>query len=311
MRLSLPFAALLLTFNQNLAPGLALAGWELVLGDSTVQSPPVSSSGDKLEAANPSPDRVQPDCQHMVRPGETLSGIAKSRLGDATAWRQLAQANNLPSDGRVTHGTLLNLPCHGDWTTSQYREIDSPVETRDLATAIRESKGSVAEDGSDSPDPSKQAIQLSRTSDASLSEVQDLHQELAGTLLPSGPGTLETGPDNNQESVASPAIDLSGKENQDTQTKPGNVSMNPGGESEPVWRARGGSLLDDVIAEWTLKSGYRLIIKDRWSWKLDYDYHYNGDLKGAITDLMTGYSHTLPAPVVTFYSNDVVVLSVN
>lgn len=81
------------------------------------------------------------------------------------------------------------------------------------------------------------------------------------------------------------------------------------GQEVPVWEGRGGGLLNEVIAAWTLDAGFRLIIRDRWSWKLDYDYRYTGDLKEAISDLLSGYAHTSPTPIVTFYTNRVVVIS--
>ncbi len=81
------------------------------------------------------------------------------------------------------------------------------------------------------------------------------------------------------------------------------------GQEVPVWEGRGGGLLNEVIAAWTLDAGFRLIIRDRWSWKFDYDYWYTGDLKEAISDLLSGYAHTSPTPIVTFYTNRVVVIS--
>ncbi|MDE2674075.1 MAG: TcpQ domain-containing protein [Paracoccaceae bacterium] len=75
-----------------------------------------------------------------------------------------------------------------------------------------------------------------------------------------------------------------------------------------VWEASGGSLLDDVIAEWAIRAGYRLIIRDRWNWQVDYDYRYEGTLEEAIADLMSGYSSSNPFPVATFYNNRVIVL---
>ena len=45
-----------------------------------------------------------------VKPGQTLSAIAKERLGDASRWREIAKANNLASPYKVVAGQTLALP---------------------------------------------------------------------------------------------------------------------------------------------------------------------------------------------------------
>ncbi len=284
-----------------LGTATAKAGWELVF-DTTItqpQSPGLTSESKgrgKLVTAASQPDIEQPDCQHIVRQGDSLSGIAKLRLGDASLWRELASANNLSPDGRINQGTIIDLPCHEDWSSRVYRDIDPPVETRDLATAIRETREAEAEIVSGTGEHSESSNPQDNNSMTTVSESIKLNQY--------GEDKTPLGQNNSPE----PPVVV--RELSEASEEYNSANNNQETDGDTVWQARGGSLLDDIIAEWTLKSGYRLIIEDRWSWKLDYDYEYAGDMKAAITDLMSGWSHTLPAPVVTFYSNDVVVLSV-
>ena len=222
----------------------------------------------------------------MVQPGETLGGIALSRLGDAARWPEIATLNSLPSDGRINHGAVLDLPCDGTGR-NEYRDPDPPpVDGRDLATAISDAR----KERQHGPDlGNSSGTDIPPLPEKSLIPAEDPKPALTSTSVtqPFPPEKAD--------------MTLSDHHNAETGEDGGGVA---------VWQSRRGTLLDDVIARWTLAAGFRLIIRDRWSWKLDYDYEFTGDMKEAITDLMSGYSHTLPAPLVTFYSNDVVVLSV-
>ncbi|MYE36657.1 MAG: LysM peptidoglycan-binding domain-containing protein [Rhodobacteraceae bacterium] len=295
MRHSLSLMALVIF--SNLVAGPSVARWEMVLDNQPAQE--TTGSTDQLQANRTrthvvSPGKVeQSECRHLVQPGETLSGIALSRLGDTARWREIASFNQLPSDGRINHGTVLNLPCKGNGD-GEYRNPKPPQEdTRDLATAISDTRkemqslpviGKAGSKGQiitpDMVSPVGAGKSLEQPEDLDPAKPKD---QATQTFPPEGAGPIP--PDfSNSETV------------QDD-------------EGIPVWKASGGALLDEVIANWTLGAGYRLIIRDRWSWKLDYDYQFEGDLKDAIEDLLSGYSYTSPTPIVTFYTNNVVVLS--
>ena len=297
----LPVLTILLL--AKFAPDTARAGWELVLDD--VSSPTSAAANTRPVTKPTSPQRavVQSECQHIVQPGETLSGIARTRLGEAFRWRELATRNNLPDDGRVGHGTLLDLPCQDKATNTEYRDINTQEETRDYATAVREARAM----------NEKQVPQPIEVSEVANLPANVGESALSVAELPKPPPAETVYTDHTAEAEAVPAVP---KESElpevpeQADHKPESDQEKVDSDQIPVWLARGGSLLDEVIADWTLEAGYRLIIKDRWSWKLDYDYQYSGELKEAITDLMSGYAHSLPTPIVTFYNNDVVVLSV-
>ena len=273
----------LLIILFTMMAGTGKASWELVLDTPPAQPAPGGSTDQRPGAkALPTGTGDHPECRHVVQPGETLGGIALSRLGDAARWPDIATLNSLPSDGRINHGAVLDLPCDGTGR-NEYRDPDPPpVDGRDLATAISDAR-KARQHG---PDPvNSPRTDIPPLPEKSLIPAEDPEPALTSTSV-TQPFPLE------EADMTLPDHDTS---------ETGEIT---------VWQARRGTLLDDVIARWTLGAGFRLIIRDRWSWKLDYDYEFTGDMKEAITDLMSGYSHTLPAPLVTFYSNDVVVLSV-
>jgi nucleoid-associated protein YgaU len=51
---------------------------------------------------------------HVVQPGETLSGIAKQKLGDAARWREIATLNPRVDPDHLKVGQRLVLPKTGD-----------------------------------------------------------------------------------------------------------------------------------------------------------------------------------------------------
>ena len=64
------------------------------------------------DAGGQPPARPAPARQYTVRAGDTLCGIARSNLGDATKWQILHQLNReaVPDPSRLVVGTVLKLP---------------------------------------------------------------------------------------------------------------------------------------------------------------------------------------------------------
>jgi nucleoid-associated protein YgaU len=48
--------------------------------------------------------------QHIVRSGDTLSGIAAELYHDATKWRPIAEANNIDNPLNLEPGRVLIVP---------------------------------------------------------------------------------------------------------------------------------------------------------------------------------------------------------
>lgn len=294
MRNQLILTVLAISMVLMLMTRPGLARWELVLdnisGPGSVSETPPHPNPDSGDQSSPTPEPTfsQPECLHVVRQGETLSGIARLRLGQASGWRELATSNDLPADGRVNHGTILRLPCYEPVTSRE-------TETRDLATAIRETK---AELETRSLQQREEIVEAQLNNPVvSVSSIAETGEDLTAGSKPEF--------NNSQDDPVS----LEGEIPEESIASPDSDSVT-GEEGIPVWEAEGGDLLDEVIAAWALEAGFRLIIRDRWSWKLDYDYRYSGKLKEAISELLSGYSHSSPGPVVTFYTNDVIVLSI-
>lgn len=55
-------------------------------------------------------DRLKPSTTYTVRKGDTLSTIARAKLGDAARWREIAELNELPDPDDITVGQALKLP---------------------------------------------------------------------------------------------------------------------------------------------------------------------------------------------------------
>ncbi|WP_438033295.1 CIS tube protein [Sorangium sp. So ce204] len=48
--------------------------------------------------------------KHVVRPGDTLMGIAAALYGDRSAWRRIAEANRIDDPRRISPGQTLTIP---------------------------------------------------------------------------------------------------------------------------------------------------------------------------------------------------------
>lgn len=74
----------------------------------TMGEPPAVTEGDPL------PDPFAPGATnrttHVVKAGETLSGIAKKKLGDAARWPEIQALNPTVDPKALAVGTLLMLP---------------------------------------------------------------------------------------------------------------------------------------------------------------------------------------------------------
>lgn len=51
---------------------------------------------------------------YKVQPGDTLSGIARDLLGDASLWAQIATVNGLHDPDLIHPGQVLRLPAYGE-----------------------------------------------------------------------------------------------------------------------------------------------------------------------------------------------------
>jgi nucleoid-associated protein YgaU len=124
-------------------PGVLHVGWrlELPLQAGPAPAPPPPAPG--------GPDRPGPGGTYTVRTGDSLSGIARSQLGDATRYDEIFDLNrgrpqavggSLTDPARLTVGWVLELPGASGGG-------DRPVPSRRRHTvAVGDSLSSIAED---------------------------------------------------------------------------------------------------------------------------------------------------------------------
>ncbi|TCO55201.1 CIS tube protein [Actinocrispum wychmicini] len=68
---------------------------------------------DQLPLQNPTSSTPSLHTVHQLRPGETLDRVAARHYGDATRWRQIAEANGILDPLRLPKGRQLAIPEQG------------------------------------------------------------------------------------------------------------------------------------------------------------------------------------------------------
>ena len=261
------------------SPTSTLADWQLVLGKS--------SSGPESRikrSAGPEPPAEQtdlvssPECYHVVIPGDTLSGIASTRLGAASRWKDISALNRIDNPVRIQAGLYLRLP-------ADCRQAPLLREKVPQEQVVKRPEPAMAE----KPQERKVMTTVPAVSDDATGNVKDNDPDKTVDVSPAPVATAKPVPPDDsgsgKRSGGSTAID-----------------------TEPLvqtWEARSGESLMDVIARWALTAGYTPIIQERWSWQMDIDYAYNGSFRDALVNLLSGFPQTGRAPVVTFFSNKV------
>ena len=261
------------------SPTSVLADWQLVLGKpSSGPESRIERSAEPELTAERADLVSSPECYHVVIPGDTLSGIARARLGAASRWKDISALNRIENPARIHAGLYLRLP-------ADCRQVPPLREMVPQEQVVKRPEPAMAE----KPQEKKVMTTVSAISDDAAGAVKDTDPVQTVDVSPAPVATAEpgapydSGPGN--RSGGSTAID-----------------------AEPlvhVWEARSGESLMDVIARWALTAGYTPIIQDRWSWQMDIDYAYSGSFRDALVDLLSGFPQTGRAPVVTFFSNKV------
>ncbi len=91
---------------------------------------PRSGGGDALAGRGMATPPPPAERTHVVRRGETLSGIAKSVYGDAALWRLIANANPRVDPKTIRPGTRLTIPAEEPRSLRQ-------VAAREVAPSVR------------------------------------------------------------------------------------------------------------------------------------------------------------------------------
>ncbi|MBI4494445.1 MAG: LysM peptidoglycan-binding domain-containing protein [Chloroflexi bacterium] len=76
----------------------------------TLQEVPKGTSANRERGQNPTSVAIGARRVRVVQPGDTLDLLAAQELGDPTAWRVLAEANQLDDPRRLQPGQMLLIP---------------------------------------------------------------------------------------------------------------------------------------------------------------------------------------------------------
>lgn len=74
----------------------------------------------------------------------------------------------------------------------------------------------------------------------------------------------------------------------------------------PVWDVREGQTLGQVLNEWTVQAGYRLLPMPEQSWRLGVSDEFTGEFEEALEWLLSGFAHANTRPVAIVHSNRVI-----
>ena len=75
---------------------------------------------------------------------------------------------------------------------------------------------------------------------------------------------------------------------------------------QPVWTAKRGEYLIDVLTRWGKTAGYIVISDTADAWKLELNISLRGTFGDVVGDLVKGLAHEGRAPPVRLYPNKVV-----
>ncbi|MDP7035110.1 MAG: LysM peptidoglycan-binding domain-containing protein [Planctomycetota bacterium] len=119
--------------NPGLIPGRLPVGTRLIIPWPETNSPssiPVAKSAPKKPEPLSQAMKMDRGRVHIVKPGETLSTIARHYLGDARLWKQIAKANPTLSPHRVAIGSRIFIPTPG----STAKSPTPPQKTKTVET---------------------------------------------------------------------------------------------------------------------------------------------------------------------------------
>lgn len=74
----------------------------------------------------------------------------------------------------------------------------------------------------------------------------------------------------------------------------------------PVWRAKSGEYLSDVIKRWGKTAGYTVIVGDGGDWRLGVPVQETGTFENTLAKLIKGFSANGQPPAVRVFSNKVI-----
>lgn len=78
--------------------------------------------------------------------------------------------------------------------------------------------------------------------------------------------------------------------------------------SAPLWEARAGEDLVPVLVRWGREAGFDVIVERSSDWRFGVPFRHNGSFRGAVDEVIAGFSTAATPPFVTFYTNNVMTI---
>lgn len=76
----------------------------------------------------------------------------------------------------------------------------------------------------------------------------------------------------------------------------------------PLWEAASGEGLVPVLIRWGHEAGFDVIVEQGGDWRFGVPFRHNGSFRGAVDEVLSGFSTAAAAPYVTFYTNNVMTI---
>jgi len=76
----------------------------------------------------------------------------------------------------------------------------------------------------------------------------------------------------------------------------------------PLWEASSGPGLVQVLIRWGHEAGFDVIVESDGDWRFGVPFSHNGSFRGAVGEVLSGFSTAAVAPYVTFYTNNVMTI---
>lgn len=76
----------------------------------------------------------------------------------------------------------------------------------------------------------------------------------------------------------------------------------------PIWEAHVGESLVDVLIRWGRLSGFEVILERGSDWRFGVPFRHTGSFRGAVDEVVAGFSTAATPPYITFYTNNVMTI---
>lgn len=206
-------------------------------------------------------------CSHRTIKGDTLGRIAARHLGSARRWPEIVRLNPGVTPKALRIGQVLTLPCGLPPNTSP----NTSPASASAATSPAAGAGPAAGTGF-----------LARLFGGSAR---------SGT----GSGTGATTPGTGAGTGQTPQAPASAPP----------AETPPAGPPLPVWTAKRGEYLADVLRRWGKAAGYTVIIDSTDAWRLGVPLRLRASFEAAVDELVSGLAHGGTPPRVRLYPNAV------